>query len=398
METDVSSTTDDVPETQEVTGSDGNVEMIIVIEKLDDEPSAAEEADKQESPAYEHSDNLLIQKEKSPERDIQVPKSPAKAVLKLPVKSPIKCLPKSSAISPIKSPTKTSNIESKVQVPDTPSKPEISQNVAEVTLQQQNEEPPSVETQQIEAADSSMEPVQIQAEDKQNPTQKNPKKEAHKPVQKSLIKDLQTLDSTKDSKQGLIDKTVLNGMVQINDTIKMDDTNTKTISTIIPIEIINETSNDSQIETSDEKEPKSISRELKSLINSAKESKIISECTQLTSKTRKSRTALDTSNSSLNSSLVEANKIHDTRRNSDMSQKSNCSEKSDKVVLKRSMRSQNPEFVNKVKQFLNSVTGKGNKNSDDEQEEDTTEQLEPITRPSPPKLKRTEPGVSVNFN
>ncbi|XP_072935745.1 uncharacterized protein [Epargyreus clarus] len=100
---------------------------------------------------------------------------------------------------------------------------------------------------------------------------------------------------------------------------------------------------------------KSISRELKSLINSAKESKIISECTQLTTKTRKSRTALDSSNTTLNS--LDVDRPVGSRRSSDNSQISN-GEVPEKTSLKRSMRSQNPEFVNKVKLFLNSVTGK----------------------------------------
>ncbi|XP_052753696.1 LOW QUALITY PROTEIN: uncharacterized protein LOC113522426 [Galleria mellonella] len=145
----------------------------------------------------------------------------------------------------------------------------------------------------------------------------------------------------------------------------------------VPIEIIieKETSNDSQIDTgsdiSEKDHNKSISRELKSLINSAKESKIISECTQLTSKTRKSRSNLDTSNTSLNAS-VEADKISGARRSSTNSLKSNSSEKSEKTAVKRSMRSQNPEFVNKVKLFLNSVT-KGQKFSDEVSDGETEE-------------------------
>ncbi|KAJ8734945.1 hypothetical protein PYW08_014195 [Mythimna loreyi] len=413
METDVSSTTDDVPETQEVTGSDGNVEMIIVVEKMDDEPSADEENEEQQSPPYEDLNEISTQDDKSPQKEIEAPKSPVKSpakspskpLVKLPVKSPIKPPTKSPAKSP-KSPAKSSIIE--VEVTEAQSKPEEEEEehvvvIVEASPQQENEVPPSVETQQIEAADSSMEPVQTQLKDKPTQIQKTPKKDAQKPVQKSPIKDLQPLDPTltKDSKQGILDKIIVNGKVQCNDTSKTDDTSTKTVVNTVPVDITNEASNDSQLESlSDmsEKEHKSISRELKSLINSAKESKIISECTQLTSKTRKSRTALDNSSSSLNSSLVEPNKIHDTRRNSDMSQKSNCSEKSDKVVLKRSMRSQNPEFVSKVKQFLNSVTGKGNKETDDEEEEDKAEPLEPITRPTPPKIRKTEPASTEKSN
>lgn len=112
---------------------------------------------------------------------------------------------------------------------------------------------------------------------------------------------------------------------------------------------------DNTIESVDKEHNKSISRELKSLIKSAKESKIINECTQLKTKTRKSRVH-DTSNTSLNTT-IEANKIQGSRRESSTSLISNSSEVSEKA-LTRSMRSQNPEFVSKQKQFLNSVTGK----------------------------------------
>ena len=416
METDVSSTTGDVPEAQEVTGSDGNVEMIVIVEKMEDEPSADEESEEQPPLTYELINKGMTAEEKSPVIETQVPKSPskspAKSPAKLPVKSPIKSPPKSPAKSLIKSPTNSpakSLIKSPTNSPNIETEiPDAQNNLEEehlvVIVQQEDEVLPDAKTQQIEVVDSSMEPVPIQSEDKPSQPQKTPKKEAPKGVLKFPFKDMHALDSArsflKDSKQGLIDKTVVNGKVLSNDLNKVDDTSTKTITNV---DITIETSNDSHPETLSElseKEHKSISRELKSLINSAKESKIISECTQLTSKTRKSRTAMDTSSSSLNSSLVEANKIHDTRRISDMSQKSNCSEKSDRVVLKRSMRSQNPEFVSKVKQFLNSVTGKSNKESDDEEEEgDKADLLEPITRPTPPKLKKSEAlEVSEIFN
>ncbi|CAH2099657.1 unnamed protein product [Euphydryas editha] len=151
-----------------------------------------------------------------------------------------------------------------------------------------------------------------------------------------------------------------------------------------------EKSNDSQSNSdiSEKDHNKSISRELKSLIKSAKESKIISECTQLTSKTRKSRITLDNSNVSLNTS-IEADKIQGVRRSSNNSQKSNCSEKSDKAP-KRSMRSQNPEFVNKVKQFLNSVTGKFHKESDDDMDEHKKDIRSESMSPSPKKKKQIE--------
>ncbi|XP_061382646.1 MYND-type zinc finger-containing chromatin reader ZMYND8-like isoform X2 [Danaus plexippus] len=153
-----------------------------------------------------------------------------------------------------------------------------------------------------------------------------------------------------------------------------------------------ENDHDSQTENmSDDKDQnKNISRELKSLIKSAKESKIISECNQVTSKTRKSRSTLD---ASLNTS-VESGKIQDIRRSSVNSQKSNCSEKSEKAP-KRSMRSQNPEFVNKVKQFLNSVTGKIHKTDSDE-EIDVAKETQYETVYSPSKKKKQFENMEVD--
>ncbi|XP_050553777.1 protein kinase C-binding protein 1 isoform X3 [Spodoptera frugiperda] len=426
METDVSSTTDDVPETQEVTGSDGNVEMIIVVEKMDDESTADEQSDEQHSPVHEGTDSIMTPEDEAPEKEpvstvklplkspavspiktptITVVKSPARSPVKSPVKSPAKSPVQSPAKSPIKSPAKPPTItEVDTEVANTTEDTEIVM-IVETAPQVPDEVPTPVATQQVEVTveASPVKESQInETEDK--PTQiLSPSKEVQKPVPKSPDSELQPSDAdiptpTKETIPN--DKPAVNGKVQSNETGKVDDTSVKPVTTVTPIEITIENSNDSQIETlSDisEKEHKGISRELKSLIKSAKESKIISECTQLKSKTRKSRNALDTSSSSLNSSLLEPGKIHDTRRNSDNSQKSNCSEKSDKTHLKRSMRSQNPEFVSKVKQFLNSVTGKSSKDSDDEDDvvesKDKSEILEQDAKGTPPKVKKTEPIV-----
>lgn len=426
METDVSSTTDDVPETQEVTGSDGNVEMIIVVEKMDDESTADEQSDEQQSPVHEGTDSIMTPEDEAPEKEpvstvklplkspavspiktptITVVKSPARSPVKSPVKSPAKSPVQSPAKSPIKSPAKPPTItEVDTEVANTTEDTEIVM-IVETAPQVPDEVPTPVATQQVEVTveASPVKESQInETEDK--PTQiLSPSKEVQKPVPKSPDSELQPSDAdiptpTKETIPN--DKPAVNGKVQSNETGKADDTSVKPVTTVTPIEITIENSNDSQIETlSDisEKEHKGISRELKSLIKSAKESKIISECTQLKSKTRKSRNALDISSSSLNSSLLEPGKIHDTRRNSDNSQKSNCSEKSDKTHLKRSMRSQNPEFVSKVKQFLNSVTGKSSKDSDDEDDvvesKDKSEILEQDAKGTPPKVKKTEPIV-----
>ncbi|KAG7304328.1 hypothetical protein JYU34_011267 [Plutella xylostella] len=179
-----------------------------------------------------------------------------------------------------------------------------------------------------------------------------------------------------------------------------DDRDKDEVVVFVPIDVRSETiSNDSQetlasvSETASEKDHnKSISRELKSLIASAKESKIISECTQLTTKTRKSRQLLDSSNSSLNTS-VDADKIQGHRRESCNSQKSSCSEKSEKANLKRSMRSQNPEFVTKNKQFLNTVNAKHSKEeADTEEPSEDSKKKESLndSAPSTPKKKKME--------
>lgn len=179
--------------------------------------------------------------------------------------------------------------------------------------------------------------------------------------------------------------------------VKLDE-DPKSIS---PMDIDKEASSDSQIDTnsdiSEKDHNRSISRELKSLINSAKESKIISECNQLTSKTRKSRTPLDTSMTNLNAS-VEADKIQGVRRSSDNSQKSTSSEMSDKTAFKRSMRSQNPEFVSKVKNFLNSVTGKVQKDGDVSDEEVNESKTTNDTESSSmPKKRKVAEEVSISI-
>ncbi|VVC93032.1 unnamed protein product [Leptidea sinapis] len=194
--------------------------------------------------------------------------------------------------------------------------------------------------------------------------------EATSSIQNVSNQELEKIESKSTKKQS--------SPVKLTSLLITQETNTSNVEIALkPNPVIDnqcEKSNESQVETtssetSEKEHNKSISRELKSLINYAKESKIINECTQLKSKTRKSRTALETSSSSLNNS-VEAEKIP-ARRNSNNSSKSNCSGKSEKQA-KRSMRSQNPEFVNKVKQFLSSVTGKIHRNSDEESDTDAS--------------------------
>lgn len=221
---------------------------------------------------------------------------------------------------------------------------------------------------------NKVEPIKIMTTMKEQPSKSTPAKEI-------------TPQKTSNSSEKPINS---------NAPVKLDED----MKSISPMDLDKEASNDSQLDAnsdiSEKEHNRSISRELKSLINSAKESKIISECTQLTSKTRKSRTPLDTSNTSFNAS-VEADKIQGVRRGSDNSQKSTSSEMSDKSAFKRSMRSQNPEFVSKVKNFLNSVTGKIQKDGDmSEEEVEVSKTKNDTASSSLPKKKKVEEVVSIS--
>lgn len=378
METDVSSTTEDVTESQEVTGSDGNVEMIVVVQKTDEESDGNDESEKQETPAEETSNNKSTPTEKA-----------------LPVVEQVNK-------SPVGSPTKDKNVKSPSEA-----EPDVVM-IVESEPEKNNDVEPFVEIQLVEVADSPDKELSKTSDNDKPPAsvQNNLEKVELKPVHNSPIKDLKTLGLAKSSpvKELVIEKVPVNGKFQCIDSSKIDEASNESVVIITTIDGSTDASNDSQndslLDVTEKEHNKSISRELKSLINSAKESKIISECTQLTSKTRKSRAALDSSSSSLNASLTEPHKILDGRRNSSNSQKSNCSEKSDKVTLKRSMRSQNPEFVSKVKQFLNSVTGKCKDEDylleDEPEEKVVKERHEPVElcRGTPPKIKKTDYVVS----
>lgn len=390
METDVSSTTEDVPETQEVTGSNGSVEMVIVVEQMKEDEDISDVQIGEQPADDEGTNKLPKQSEESSQVDTETQESPPK--------SPNK------DIEPMSSPESNLDLE---------------QNVVNKNLQLDSDIEHSAPIKQMEDADSSMKDVVVICYDdtpKSSPNSPNktqetyvedsPEKEAPTPVHVSPTKQLQLSESTRSTPTKeplLVERIAVNGKVQSND--NSNDSIIKTLPDITIERDIND-SQESKLETNtadtnmsdlSEKEHKGISRELKSLINSAKESKIISECTQLTSKTRKSRSALDTS---LNTS-IEGEKIG-YRRNSTNSQKSNCSEKSEKQPVKRSMRSQNPEFVSKVKQFLNSVTGKSHKESDDEDDDEEKVSKDKGNKgkndendsSSPPKMRKTEPIVS----
>lgn len=448
METDVSSTTEDVPEVQEVTGSGGSVETVIIIEKLDDdnvstnfksaipspadqgastsksEPSQSLQKDSQSSKPL--SNNVPPEQQRTPQKshtDVDVTAEASKesesihssntedsvdssSKLDMPADkgneiSPLKsCEVLETKQTPLKDPPKKSDSPNKQSPLKTPTKepldvpkiilktpikeldqrpvrktPSKSLNNIQKTIQKIVVKEPSDTDKTIQKAPTE------DVSDTQNVNNKSPIKDKTKvPAEEATAKEV-----------GLEENSEVNGILPGMDIDEKESRKDNVTSPMVVI-VEKEASNDSQTETpsdgTDKDHNKSISRELKSLIKSAKESKIISECTQLTSKTRKSRAPLDTSNP-LNTS-VETGKIQ-SRRNSTNSLKSNCSEKSDKTTVKRSMRSQNPEFVNKVKLFLNSVTKiqkDSDEGSDEEVEEVKIKVQPPEIRPSTPKKKR----------
>ncbi|XP_063393160.1 MYND-type zinc finger-containing chromatin reader Zmynd8-like [Cydia fagiglandana] len=335
METHVSSTTADVPDTQEVIGPHGNVEIVVAVEKVEEDIQQKADSNSQDNaqPMMEESSPPCSQSTKTDD----LHKSPRKQD---PLQPPTSKEINKTAPSPIK-------LQSSKQ-------PNIQTNANET------------QTPQNKPSGKQVGVVMQNAPDKELP--------APADVDSTSPKDI-PMDITSDEVDNKND-------VSLNITVDRDP------------------SNESQSDmTSDaEKEHnKSISRELKSLINSAKESKIISECTKLTSKTRKSaRAALDTSSTNINNT-PEADRIQGTRRSSSNSQKSNSSEKSDRVG-KRSMRSQNPEFVHKVRKFLNSVTGKFQKDADSDESTVSDEETvapkikENATDSSPSNAKNRNPN------
>ncbi|XP_045542178.1 protein kinase C-binding protein 1-like isoform X1 [Papilio machaon] len=411
METDVSSTTTDVTDMQEISGSNDVVETIIVIEKIQDEDSpdslqqsadienietndCVQSTQSCEGTSKIQTDSLQTSITNSPQRDKQKEEDPAPKVMspsiveKSPTKStspsPMSCMDNSptkstsppvcegkSSITSIKSPSPLSCVQ-KSPNKSTKSPSPVCEMSPVKTISSSMPTP-------IEVADSSCD-VKNNEEDKIQESQEkiiqveNSKtisdhqyaaKEQPEEEEQVNQPDQKAEEEKKVIEPEIVESQNQEGNVVDNKSIVKDVDTKIDESTISSITSEKETSIESQNEASSdisEKEHnKSISRELKSLIKSAKESKIISECTQLTSKTRKSRTPLDASLTS----LVEVDKVQGTRRSSTNSQLSTCSEKSEKANIKRSMRSQNPEFVHKVKQFLNSVTGKSGKNEND---------------------------------
>lgn len=466
METDVSSTTDDVVETQEVTGSNGQVEMTLTVEKVDEATSNM--GNDAQSKIGNNMSSASIAKElhspttdqKSPSKDKEVSKPIQKSPIhtespeKVPsIISPVQntvpvtsielmteSADSSTKIDSLASPSKvhSSNEEKIDNIPRIPVMKNIKQaflivkkspkkdtstvlsHIKESGLQKLLNSPSkeiSLNKSSVKKPEEQNRTFQV-IHSKRSPSIKSPpiklvRKQPSKDFKwhDTTIKGLKPTDTTKEtmsqntikpstsSEEPIIEITKLNGETSSNPKPSQNEEAlpSQLPCNDVPMDIIEaEVSNDSQLSsTASEKEHKSISRELKSLINSAKESKIINECTQLTSKTRKSRSNLD---ASLNMS-VEAEMIQHERGDSQASE-------NDKPLLKRSMRSQNPDFVTKCKQFLNSVTSKGTKVSDETMSDTESEgklkqkpesQMEPTNSTESSKKKKVCDIVSISI-
>lgn len=471
METDVTSTTDDAVDTQEVTGSSGQVEMIITVEKVnEEEPTSNMQSDGQmEMKTPEKEQGISIKSPCSFET-LKDTKSPAKtdttqkvtiislattqmspdneaknadfstkiATLVSPSKDRNTSNDKSSdfyknlvtqSTSPTKinkSPVKDLNTEKppvKVTEPDYAHLLEVKDKPIEKSPAM---EPSDERTYQIIQRSPSIiksRPIKLvrsppnkdfkiqEKEIKSNDTSIKPTKVSDTPVNKENMDDKSknsqdfVLAQPTTSNDVTLETATMNGETSPLESQKVVIPDTEkpvaSASVDVPMDVLEaEVSNDSQQSStstlySEKEHNRSISREMKSLINSAKESKIISECTQLTSKTRKSRINQDTS---LNTS-AEPESIQEVRKES-------LASDADKPSLKRSMRSQNPDFVTKCKQFLNSVKSKVMKDSDDTQSDSETEDNKQTQKPesriqqsdsaqSTPKKKKTEEPVSI---
>lgn len=352
METDVSSTTGDVPDSQQVSEIQPDVEMVVVVQVKE------EESDNKESSQIKPKDSDKAAS------CTELNLSPLKDMVS---ENVVTSLSKDNLVTNLKEKSPTKSEQEKVQAsPKNPPIISVDLHNSEETIDSSNHVKNGNENNEQHETETPVTSISVSPVPKQTEsTQKSPIKEQSVEKVKTPIKEIIQKSNT-ESKEDKKEERTINNLVDMC-----------------------EKSNDSQTNSdiSEKEHNKSISRELKSLIKSAKESKIISECTQLTTKTRKSRVTLDNSNTSLNTS-IEVEKIQGVRRSSTNSQKSNCSEKSEKVPIKRSMRSQNPEFVYKVKQFLNSVTGKFQKGeTDDEGTEDKKDAQCGSMSPSPKKKK-----------
>ncbi|XP_041973716.1 protein kinase C-binding protein 1-like [Aricia agestis] len=369
MDTDVSSTTGDVPEIRETNmESSSQVETVIVVEELDEGTEKEMSSALAKEASQSASDNEVESCSRTPPND-EVSTNGDNAAEKSSAETFDSTESKVSPVTEEVAQTLSEPIQPKnVQEQVTTTKSSPVKNTSPMKTVECTTKPSPVKTVECEkTVDSSDNTSMVNSVTKEDGKPDIPEIAIEKksPIKKLEMEEIQT--------------------TYIEISKASNDTSSKKEEVSVDI---CEQSNDSQVDSvsdvSEKEHNKSISRELKSLMKSAKESKIINECTQLTSKTRKSRAGLETSSASPS---VDSDKVQG-RRNSTNSQISNSSEQSEKTPLKRSMRSQNPEFVHKVKQFLNSVTGKHQRSeSDDEDSEDVKKKTEP---PSPKKKKQVD--------
>lgn len=197
-------------------------------------------------------------------------------------------------------------------------------------------------TKHVESPTKHVEPPSKHAESPTKPVE-SPTKKSESPIESPInpvedskspekVPDKEPVQNTLNQDASLQPLLVENPKDKLNKKAEILNKDNVTLAVSVEPQDDKEISDDSQTESVASN--KSISRELRSLINSAKESKIISECTQLKTKTRKSRSLLDTSNVSLNTS-IDPEKIPNSRRESCNSQESSSSEKSEKVSQQR---------------------------------------------------------------
>lgn len=449
MDTDVTSTTEDVVEVQASNGPHRNVETVIVVEVIKEEDMRKE----RERSLQEGKPKNISDAAKTPETSPQKDNIPIKKII---IKSPLKEFqPKTVVKSPAKPEEAPKTLSKDAEKLPQPSSSQQAEDIVDSSSKIESTESPKKDDkpQSSPTKDSDVQKIAPKSplitSDKitasptvSNKTKSNTDESKESSAKVTITKDnTLKISPTKDSlpkvtkikilpikepvskpipaKETLPKITIIKepAKTAVKEAVKptkppqtvpenvessdnTEELKIRTNNIVSAMDIDKEASNDSQTNSdiSEKDHNKSISRELRSLINSAKESKIISECTQLTSKTRKSRTPLDTS---ITNTSIEAEKIQGVRRGSDNSQKSGCSEKSDKISVKRSMRSQNPEFVSKVKNFLNTVTGKVSKEDEDTSDEEMSESKSKESKEndtdlasSTPKKKKIETKVS----
>lgn len=369
METDVSSTTQDIQPLQDRSGPSITMEVTVEV--------AETKAEVGELPPGDQDERIDSNTpEKAPPNLLTEQKVPLKVIVIKKAKNPATVVDRERSLlkrDVINSPTKVSLLKAhgssnEVQLQNavlkTPEKSAAVSNDLDVVVTGQNSTeknrttpvkestqqkiPEKVSKSPLLQVDAPVKPVEQAA-----PVVKSPKEVQTSPKASETEEKLSAPVDIQDSaKNNLPDKPIVAAQPAAKQDKKTDNLKKGEVTVTVSVEPHDEKeiSDDSQNESIASASNKSISRELKSLINSAKESKIINECTQVKTKTRKSRSLLDSSNTALNIT-IHPDKPQTHRRESCNSQESSCSEKSELVSQKPvlRMRSQNHESVPKNK-------------------------------------------------